>query len=143
MKQGRFFIRLPVACVRNALIFAAAAIAFTFSTAQDAVTAAAPASTSVAALDPFLVGAGHLGNIGLAAFLAGNANLGAYAANALSADGASAAIVLLETTSSSSVNFQINSAATLLPYTDNFLTTTPATGQSSVTVSSLIQVGPE
>ncbi|HWY14540.1 MAG TPA: alpha/beta fold hydrolase [Rhizomicrobium sp.] len=143
MKQGRFFIRLPVACVRDALIFAAAAIAFTFSTAQDAVTAAAPASTSVATLDPFLVGAGHLGNIGLAAFLAGNPNLGAYAANALSADGASAAIVLFETTSSSSVNFQINSAATLLPYTDNFLTTTPATGQSSVTVSSLIQVGSE
>ena len=143
MKQGRFFIRLPVGRVRKASIFAATAIAFAFSTAWAATPAASPASTSLATLDPFLVGAGHLNNIGLAAFLAGNPNLAAYAANALSADGDSAAIVLFETTSSSSVTFQINSAATLLPYTDNFLTTAPTAGQSSLTVSSLIQVGPE
>ena len=100
-------------------------------------------SASLAALDPFLVGAGHLDNMDLATFLAGNPNLSAYAARALSADGASAAILLFESASNSSVTFEINSAASLLPYTDNFLTTPPATGQSSLTVSNLIQIGPE
>lgn len=109
--------------------------------AHGAEPLATPASSSLVALDPFLIGAGHLENMGLAAFLAGDPNLATYAADALSADGASAAILLFETDSNSSVSFQINSAATLLPYTDNFLTTAPAAGQSSLTVSNLIQVG--
>ncbi len=104
---------------------------------------AAPASTSLFVLDPFLVGAGNLANIDLATFLAENPNLASYAAKGLSADGTSAAIVLFETASDSSVTFQINSAATLLPYAANFLTIAPAAGQSTVTVSSLIQIGSE
>lgn len=101
----------------------------------------ARASVSVVALDPFLIGADHLDNLCLASFLAGNPNLSNYAANALSADGASAAIVLFETDSDAAVTFQVNDAATLDPYADTFLTTPPAAGQSSLTVSNLIQVG--
>jgi hypothetical protein len=102
----------------------------------------APASqTSLLALDPFLVAPDHLDNMELASFLAGNPNLPAYAAKALSADATSAAIVLFETDSSASVTFQVNDAASLVAYADTFLTTPPATGQSSLTVSSLIQVG--
>ncbi len=105
-------------------------------------SAAAPLQAgTLYGLDPFLVGSGHLGNLELAQFLAGNPNLGSYAAKALSADSTSAAIYLLETPSNASVTFTVNSAATLLPYADNFLTTPPASGQSSVTVSNLIQAG--
>jgi pimeloyl-ACP methyl ester carboxylesterase len=101
----------------------------------------ATASTSLIALDPFLVAPDHLDNMELASFLAGGPNLSAYAANALSADGTSAAILLFETDSNAAVTFQVNDAASLVAYADNFLTTPPATGQSSLTVSSLIQVG--
>ncbi|HEY2446903.1 MAG TPA: hypothetical protein VGI20_14300 [Rhizomicrobium sp.] len=102
---------------------------------------AQPASQSLVPLDPFLVGAGHFGNLKLKSFLAGNPNLSAYEANALSADGASAAVLLLKTSSNSSVTFTVNNAATLLPYADTFLTTAPMTGQASLTVTSLIQIG--
>ncbi|HEX3430968.1 MAG TPA: hypothetical protein VHT03_08780 [Rhizomicrobium sp.] len=99
------------------------------------------ASTSLLALDPFLVAPAHLDNMELASFLAGNPNLSNYAATALSAEATSAAIVLFETDSSAAVTFQVNDAASLISYADNFLTTPPATGQSSLTVSGLIQVG--
>ena len=49
-----------------------------------------PASPSLVALDPFLVGARHLDNMELAAFLEGEPNLATYAASALSADSTSA-----------------------------------------------------
>lgn len=114
---------------------AAATALFLFS------TAATVASTSLVALDPFLVAPAHLDNMELATFLAGNPNLSSYAASAISADATSAAIVLFETGSNASVTFQINDAASLVSYADNFLTTPPATGQSSLTVSNLIQVG--
>lgn len=104
-------------------------------------TAAQSQSVSLFALDPFLVGAGHLGNLKLQSFLAGNPSLSSFEASALAADGASAAIVLVQTQSSSPVTFQINTAATLDAYADDFLTTAPATGQASLTVSDLIQVG--
>lgn len=118
------------------------AIAGSFATAWIAgAQPAAPASATLIALDPFLVGADHLDNMNLATFLAGNPDLSAYGASALSADGASAAILLLETDTNASVTFQVNGAATLDAYADNFLTTAPATGQSSVTVSNLIQIG--
>src|SRR5215469_619307 len=99
------------------------------------------AGTSLLALDPFLVAPTHLDNMELATFLAGNPNLSAYAATALSADATSAAIILFETGSNASVTFQVNNAASLVSYADNFLTTAPANGQSSLTVSNLIQVG--
>ena len=102
---------------------------------------AAGASTSLVALDPFLVAPDHLDNMELASFLAGNPNLSNYAANTVSADGTSAAIALFETDSNASVTFSVNDAASLVAYADNFLTTPPQTGQSSVTVSNLIQVG--
>ncbi|HEX4079087.1 MAG TPA: hypothetical protein VHX61_09470 [Rhizomicrobium sp.] len=105
---------------------------------------AAPASSTAAllvALDPFLVSPDHLDNMKLASFLAGNPDLENYAAKALSTDGTSAAILLFETGSSASVTFQTSNAASLVPYADDFLTTPPATGQSSLTVSSLVEVG--
>lgn len=89
----------------------------------------------IIALDPFLVDTGNLGNIGLSQFLAGNPTLANYAALNLSADGASAAIALVETNSLSSVTFSVSGPATLLAYSDAFLTQTPATGNQSLTVS--------
>ena len=118
-------IALTVAVFLNSLLFAAAT----------------PASVSLIVLDPFLVGANHLNNMQLSTFLASNPNLSSFAANALSADGASATIVLLQTDSNEAVTFTVNSAVTLDSYADNFLTTAPATGQSSLTVTNLIQVG--
>ncbi len=102
---------------------------------------ASQASVSLVALDPFLIAPDHLGNMELARFLAGNPDLQSYAAKALSADGASAAIFLFETGSNSPVTFQVNNAASLVAYADNFQTTPPAAGQSSLTVTNLIQVG--
>jgi pimeloyl-ACP methyl ester carboxylesterase len=100
-------------------------------------------SVSLSALDPFLVAPNNLKNIGLAKFLATNPNFATYSANNIAADGVSAAIVLLQTSSSSNVTFTVNGAATLLPYSDTYLTTTPANGAPSITVSgaSLIHVG--
>jgi pimeloyl-ACP methyl ester carboxylesterase len=102
---------------------------------------ASPSASALVALDPFLVAPDHLDDMKLAAFLAGNPQLSSYAANALSADGTSAAILLFESGSGASVTFQTNDAASLVAYADNFLSTPPATGQSSLTVSSLIQIG--
>jgi triacylglycerol esterase/lipase EstA (alpha/beta hydrolase family) len=116
-------------------------IALVFATLFLSASSAPASQTALLALDPFLVGPDHLDNMELASFLAGNPNLSDYTATALSADGTSAAIVLFETDSSASVTFQVNDAASLVAYADNFLTTTPQTGQPSLTVSSLIQVG--
>ena len=102
---------------------------------------ASPPAASLAALDPFLVAPGHLANMQLAKFLAGNPDLQTYAAKALSADGTSAAILLFQSDANSSVTFQVNNAASLVSFADDFLTTPPATGQSSLTVANLIQVG--
>jgi triacylglycerol esterase/lipase EstA (alpha/beta hydrolase family) len=99
------------------------------------------AASQLLALDPFLVAPNQLDNLALASFLAGNPNLANYAATALSADGTSAAIVLFETDSSASVTFQVNNAASLVAYSDKFLTTPPQTGQANLTVTNLIQVG--
>src|SRR5215469_4166293 len=104
-------------------------------------SASSTAATSLLALDPFLVAPDHLDNMELASFLGGNPNLSDYAATALSADATSAAIILFETDSNAPVTFQVNDAASLVSYADNFLTTAPANGQSSLTVSNLIQVG--
>ncbi|HEY3636696.1 MAG TPA: hypothetical protein VGK90_00995 [Rhizomicrobium sp.] len=103
--------------------------------------ATASAAPSLVALDPFLVSPDHLGDMELAKFLAGNPNLQSYAANAISADGTSAAILLLETDTNSPVTFKANKPASLVSYADDFLTTPPATGKSSFKVSNLIQVG--
>jgi triacylglycerol esterase/lipase EstA (alpha/beta hydrolase family) len=93
-------------------------------------------SIAMDALDPFLVAPKNLGNIGLSAFLAGNPNLPTYAANNIAADGASAAIVLLQTSSLSSVTFTAaGGGVTLLPYSDTFLTKPPAEGSPSLVVS--------
>jgi pimeloyl-ACP methyl ester carboxylesterase len=102
---------------------------------------ASAATAQLVALDPFLIAPAHLDNLNLAKFLAGNSDLGSYAAKAVSADGASAAVLLFETDSNGAVTFQVNDAASLVSYADNFLTTPPATGKSSLTVSKLIQVG--
>ncbi|HTT81871.1 MAG TPA: hypothetical protein VMF67_00160 [Rhizomicrobium sp.] len=102
---------------------------------------ASPQAASLVALDPFLVAPGHLGNMELAEFLAGNPDLQAYAAKSISADGTSAAILLFETDSDGAVTFQTSNAASLVAYADDFLTTPPATGQSSLTVTNLIQAG--
>ena len=104
-------------------------------------TAANAPSASLVALDPFLVAPGHLRDMQLAKFLAGDPDLQSYVANAISADGTSAAILLFETGSNGAVTFQTNNAASLIAFADDFLTTPPATGQSSLTVSNLIQVG--
>ncbi|HLY05015.1 MAG TPA: alpha/beta fold hydrolase [Rhizomicrobium sp.] len=116
-------------------------IALAFAALLFAAGSAPAAQTSLVALDPFLVAPDHLDNMELASFLAGDPDLADYTATALSADATSAAIALFETNSSASVTFQVNSAASLVSYADNFLTTAPANGQSSLTVSSLIQVG--
>jgi len=105
-----------------------------------AASASKPA-VSLVALDPFLVAQGHLADMKLAVFLAGNPDLQTYAAKAISADGTSAAILLFETGSNGAVTFQTNNAASLVSYADNFLTTAPAAGQSSLTVGNLIQAG--
>lgn len=102
---------------------------------------ASQTAATLVALDPFLVAPDHLGNMKLASFLAGNSDLSPYAANALSADGTSAAILLFETGSNAPVTFQVNNAASLVSYANDFLTTPPATGQSSLTVSNLIEIG--
>ena len=105
---------------------------------------APPASAqtpSLTALDPFLVAPDHLRNLRLARFLAGNPDLQTYAAKAVSADGTSAAILLFESDSNGAVTFTTNNAASLIPYADDFLTTAPATGKSSLKVTNLIQVG--
>lgn len=119
-------------------VAAAAALLFGW---PEASVSAPQAAASLIALDPFLVAPDHLGNMKLASFLAGDPELENYAAKALSADGTSAAILLFETDSNAAVTFEVNTAASLVSYADDFLDTPPATGQSSLTVSSLIQVG--
>ncbi|HEX4159843.1 MAG TPA: alpha/beta fold hydrolase [Rhizomicrobium sp.] len=104
-------------------------------------SAAASAPASLIALDPFLVAPDHLGNMELASFLAGNPDLQSYAARAISADGTSAAILLFETDSNSPVTVQTSDAASLVAYADNFLTTPPAAGKSSLKITKLIQSG--
>ena len=126
--------------MRSIILAAAIGAAALFDLPAPSASASQTAD-SLVALDPFLVAPNHLGNLELAKFLAGNPDLGSYAARALSADGTSAAIVLFETDTDAPVTFQVNSAASLFPYADKFLTTPPATGQSSLTVSSLIEVG--
>ena len=126
--------------MRPILFAIAAALAAMFGSFAMAASASQTTSALIA-LDPFLVAPDHLDDMKLAAFLAGNPEFSSYAANALSADASSAAIVLFETNSGASVTFQTSDAASLVAYTDNFLTTPPATGQSSLTVSNLIQVG--
>jgi pimeloyl-ACP methyl ester carboxylesterase len=102
-----------------------------------------PGSVSLAALDPFLVAPNNLGNLELEQFLGGNPNLATYAANNIAADGESAAIVLLQTTSLSDVTFSVNDTASLVSYSDTFLTTPPTAGKQSLTVTnaSFIHVG--
>jgi triacylglycerol esterase/lipase EstA (alpha/beta hydrolase family) len=117
-----------------ALILSGALLAFT--PAGAAPVAATPAATALYTLDPFLVGASNLRDINLSAFLSGSPNLASYTASNLVADGTSAAIVLFQTNSKASVTFTVNSAASLLPYSAAFLKQAPATGQTSLTVSS-------
>ena len=119
---------------------AALAAAILSGTAGAAVDAARPAA-SLVALDPFLVAPDHLGDLALAKFLAGNPDLQSYAAKAISADGTSAAVLLFATGSNAPVTFQVNSAASLIRFTDDFLTTPPAAGQSTLKVTHLIEVG--
>jgi pimeloyl-ACP methyl ester carboxylesterase len=126
--------------MRSIRFAAAIAAAISLGSPIMAAGAALPAA-SLLALDPFLVAPDHLRNMQLGKFLAGNPDLQSYAAKAISADGTSAAIVLFETGSNSPVTFRSNAAASLVPYADDFLTTAPATGKSSLKVTSLIQVG--
>jgi pimeloyl-ACP methyl ester carboxylesterase len=96
-----------------------------------------PGSTSLTALDPYLVSPNNLGNINLSTFLSGNPNLATYAAADLAADGTSAGILLFETSSLDNVTFSITSgAATLLPYAANFMKSAPQTGSLSLIVTS-------
>ncbi|HEY1615038.1 MAG TPA: hypothetical protein VGF97_15235, partial [Rhizomicrobium sp.] len=120
--------------IRFALAFAAAALS-----AWPVLASAA--SPSLAALDPFLVAPNDLGDMKLAAFLAGNPNLQSYAAKAIAADGTSAAILLFESDTNGAVTFETGKPASLVPYSDDFLTTAPVTGKSSLKVTKLIQVG--
>jgi len=103
----------------------------------------APGSVLLAALDPFLVAPNNLANLELAQFLGTNPDLATYAANNIAADGESAAIVLLQTTSLSDVTFSVNDTASLDSYSDTFLTTPPAKGTQTLTVTStsFIHVG--
>lgn len=120
----------------------AAALAVAALLCWPALAPRASAQTpSLVALDPFLVAPDHLRNMALARFLAGNPDLQTYAAKAISADGTSAAILLFESDSNSAVTFTTNNAASLIPYADDFLTTAPATGKSSLKVTNLIHVG--
>ncbi|HEY5047193.1 MAG TPA: hypothetical protein VII49_04120 [Rhizomicrobium sp.] len=94
-------------------------------------------SSALAALDPYLVAPQNLGNIDLSSFLATDPNLADFSADALAADGASAAIILFETASQSDVTFSIaDGTATLLPYAANFLTQSPQAGTPSLVVTS-------
>jgi len=127
-----------------ALGFALLAFAPVAVAAQPAANhAAVPAATTLYTLDPYLVGAKNLADINLSTFLSGNPNLANYAAGNLVADGASAAIVLFQTSANASVTFTVNSAASLLPYSAAFLKQTPATGTQTLTVSGsgIFQVG--
>ncbi|MGD0193102.1 MAG: hypothetical protein ABSD74_20385, partial [Rhizomicrobium sp.] len=97
----------------------------------------APAATSLAALDPYLVAPNNLADINLATFLSGNPNFSEYSAADLAADGTSAAILLFETSSLSNVTFSItDGTATLQPYVSNFLTQAPQAGSQTITVTS-------
>jgi pimeloyl-ACP methyl ester carboxylesterase len=106
-----------------------------FAAAITAASASPASAISLVALDPFLVDTDHLGDIGLSEFLAGNPTIANYAALNLSADGASAAIAVVETDSPSSVVLTISGPATLLPYSNTFLKQAPAAGTQSLTVS--------
>jgi len=116
-----------------AAVFAGAMAVSMAVTSLSSPAAAGP--ISLVALDPFLVDTGKLDNIGLSKFLAGSPTLANYAALNLSADGASAAIALAETDSASAVTFSVSGPATLLPYSNAFLTHAPAAGTQSLTVS--------
>jgi len=101
-------------------------------------------SISVTALDPFLVAPNNLQNIALSQFLATNPDFATYSANNLAADGVSAAIVLLQTGSTSNVTFTVSGGGvTLQPYSDTYMTTAPAAGSRSLTVSgsAILHVG--
>ncbi len=135
---------LALAVLGNALVSAAPAGATTLTRTAGHGTHLAAGSVLLAALDPFLVAPNNLGNIDLAAFLAGNPDLATYSANNIAADGESAAIVLLQTTSLSDVTFTVSGGGTtLLPYSDRFLATPPAAGAQSLVVqsSAFIHVG--
>ncbi len=94
-------------------------------------------STSLTALDPFLVAPNNLGNINLSTFLGGNPNLATYSAADIAADGTSAGILLFETSSLDNVTFTVKQGtATLLPYAAKFMTTAPQTGAQSLVVTS-------
>jgi len=91
---------------------------------------------AVAALEiisPFRLGLTNLANIDIPPHppqtLINGSALG------LAADGASAAIVLLRTTSKASVQFKANNGATLLAYDPTFLTHKPQSGTSALSVT--------
>ncbi len=114
----------------------AGAMALSQAAASLAAAPGPPSSAiSLIALDPFLVDTGHLGDIRLSHFLVGNPTLINYVALNLSADGASPAIALVETDSLSAVTFTISGPATLLAYSNTFLSQAPATGGQSLKVS--------
>ncbi len=121
----------------SGLLTALVWVALSFQGAAASPAYRAPSSTSLSALDPYLVAPNDLGNIDLAAFLSSNPDLANYSAAALAADSTSAAIVLLETSSSSDITFSITSGtATLLPYTAKFMTQSPQTGAATLVVTS-------
>jgi pimeloyl-ACP methyl ester carboxylesterase len=93
---------------------------------------------SLTIASPFLLGATDLGNIDLTQLLP---NLSAADnATALAADGTSAAIVLLPTSTTAPVTFTANNGTGLLDYDPKFLTYAPKKGRSSLTVTP-IQIG--
>lgn len=130
--------------IAAALVLCGAMFAFTSLTEAAPVSGKAatpPATAALYSLDPYLAGASNLADIDLSTFLSGNPDLADYTAASLVADGTSAAIVLFQSNSSAPVTFTVNGAASLQPYSALFLKQAPATGQASLTVSSLFKIG--
>jgi hypothetical protein len=113
------------------------------ATATITVTAATTSTTAVHLVDPFLLGEG-LRNINLHRLYRAQ-NWPDVQANGVVADGVSAAIAVIQTNDcTNDVSFFTTSnGITLLPYSPDFLTTSPAAGTQSLTIpaADLVSLG--